>query len=168
MRGVFIQKPLEFRLEVPIEFATQGDTVPVSLTVKNHGSESVALSALSLELALGNLKKVKAKADDAFEELVQSELDQTSVISPGSESSFSWSFALDRNSPISDKNQAPYFLYGNSVVRSHIGQLPLTVTMPGAVPVPPSQAAAATERFDPTASEPLRTSPPTFTVVAPV
>ena len=129
MRGVFIQKPLEFRLEVPIEFATQGDTVPVSLTVKNHGSESVALSALSLELALGNLKKVKAKADDAFEELVQSELDQTSVISPGSESSFSWSFALDRNSPISDKNQAPYFLYGNSVVRSHIGQLPLTVKM---------------------------------------
>jgi hypothetical protein len=127
MRGVSIQKPLEFRLEVPIESATQGDTVPCSVTVKNHGTEPVALSALSLELALGNLKKVKAKADDAFEELMQAELDRTTVVSPGGEASFSWTFALEKNSPISDKTQAPYFLYGNSVVRAELGQLPLTV-----------------------------------------
>ena len=47
-------------------------------------------------------------------------------------------------------------------------RVPLTVTVPGAVPLPASHAAAATERFDPTASEPLSTSPPAFTVVVPV
>jgi hypothetical protein len=129
MRGVLIQKPLEFRLEVPIESATQGDSVPCSVTVKNHGGEPVALSQLSLELALGNLKKVKAKADDAFEGLMQAELDRGSVLTPCGEASFSWTFTLERNAPISDKNQSPYLLYGNSDARGQLGQLPLTVKM---------------------------------------
>ena len=63
MRGVFIQKPLEFRLEVPLDAAIQGEKVPCTVTVTNHGSEPISLSQISLTLALGALKKVKAKAE---------------------------------------------------------------------------------------------------------
>lgn len=129
MRGISIQKPLEFRLEVPVEFVKQGDSVPCSLTVKNHGSEPVALSSLSLRLALGNLKKVKAKGEDAFQDLAQAEVDRAGVIAPGADAAFSWSFAVEKNSPISDKNQSPYLLYGNSDSDAQLGQLPLTVKM---------------------------------------
>jgi hypothetical protein len=129
MRGVTIQNQLEFRLESPIDSATQGELVPCSLTIKNHGSEPVPLNHLSMCLALGNLKKVKAKGDDAFELLVQANVDRSSVLAPGSQSVMSWEFALDRNAPISDKGQSPYLLYGNGESSALLGQLPLTVKM---------------------------------------
>lgn len=108
---------------------SQGDSVPCSVSVTNHGSEPVALTALSLRLALGNLKKVKAKGEDAFRDLAEAELDRSSVVAPGGVASFSWSFAVDKNAPISDKNQSPYLLYGNSDDDAQLGQLPLTVRM---------------------------------------
>lgn len=129
MRGVSIQKPLEFRLEVPIEKATQGDVVSCSVTVKNHGAEPIPLSHLTLQLALGNLKKVRAKADDAFEILSSAELDRSSTVPPGEQLSASWDFTLDRNAPIADKNQSPFLLYGNGESSALLGQLPLTVLM---------------------------------------
>jgi hypothetical protein len=127
MRGVTIQNQLELKLECPIDFATQGDRVPCSLTVKNHGSEPVPLAQLSLELALGNLKKVKAKDADAFESLAEAELDRSLVVAPGAHVTVSWEFALDRNAPISEKNQTPFLLYGNSDTKTSLGQLQLTV-----------------------------------------
>lgn len=129
MRGVTIQNQLELRLECPIEFATQGDRAPCSLTVKNHGSDPVPLAQLSLELALGNLKKVKAKDVDAFESLAQAELDRSLVVAPGGHATASWEFSLDRNAPISEKNQTPFLLYGNSDDKAQLGQLQLTVKM---------------------------------------
>jgi hypothetical protein len=129
MRGVFIQKPLEFRLEVPLETATQGEKVPCVVTVKNHGGDVVPLTQLSLQLSLGNLKKVKAKADDAFETISNGELDRSSSVSPGAQLSFNWDFTLDRNAPISEKNHTPYLLYGNSDQSTLLGQLPLPVKM---------------------------------------
>jgi hypothetical protein len=127
MRGVYIQKPLEFRLEVPLEAATQGERVPCTVTVKNHGSESAPLSQLSLLLALGALKKVKAKAEDAFQVLAQAELDRSQVVHPGDEIVGAWEFQLDRNAPVSDKNQTPFILYGSAEAPSSLGQIPLTV-----------------------------------------
>jgi hypothetical protein len=129
MRSVFIQKPLEFRLEVPLEVATQGEAVPCSLTVTNHGSEPAPLSQFSLRLALGVLKKVKTKAADAFQLLEQGELDRTSVVPPGGQVVSSWQFMLDRNAPLTEKNQTPFLLYGNGEECSTLGQIPLTVTM---------------------------------------
>ena len=87
------------------------------------------LSHLSLELALGVLKKVKAKDEGAFEPLVQAQLDRSVVVSPGMPVAVSWEFELDRNAPISDKNQTPFLLYGNSEQRTLLGNLPLTVKM---------------------------------------
>ncbi len=108
MRSVFIQKPLEFRLEVPLETAVQGQPVPCTLTVKNHGAEPAPLPQLSLVLGLGVLKKVKAKAEDAFEILDRARLDRAQVVVPGGQIVSSWEFTLDRNAPISDKNQNGY------------------------------------------------------------
>ena len=129
MRSVFIQKPLEFRLEVPLETAVQGEAVPCKVTVKNHGAEPAPLSQFSLLLGLGALKKVKAKATDAFEVLHRSELDRSLVVEPNAEIASAWEFRLDRNAPISDKNQTPFLLYGNSEALADLGQIPLTVTM---------------------------------------
>jgi hypothetical protein len=129
MRSVCIQKPLEFRLEVPLEAAIQGEVVPCTLTVRNHGSEPAPLPQLSLRLALGVLKKVKAKADDAFQILDQGELDRTQVVPPQGEVLTTWEFTLDRNAPVSDKNQTPFLLYGNGEEASSLGQIPLTVKM---------------------------------------
>lgn len=129
MRGISIQKPLEFRLEVPIDTVTQGDLLPCSVTVKNHGAEPIPLAHFSLNLALGNLKKVKGKAEDAFDILVRAELDRSLTVAPGEEVSAAWDFTLDRNAPISDKGQSPYLLYGNGESSALLGQLPLTVQM---------------------------------------
>jgi hypothetical protein len=129
MRSVYIQKSLEFRLEVPLEVATQGEAVPCALTVKNHGSEPAPLSQFSLQLALGILKKVKAKAEDAFQILEQGELDRTQIVPPGGQVVSSWQFMLDRNAPLTEKNQTPFLLYGNGQESSTLGQIPLTVTM---------------------------------------
>jgi hypothetical protein len=129
MRSVFIQKPLEFRLEVPLDAAIQGEPVPCTLTVKNHGTEPAPLPQLSLVLGLGVLKKVKAKAEDAFDTLDRAQLDVAQVVLPGAQIVSSWEFTLDRNAPISDKNQTPFLLYGNGESPADLGQIPLTVTM---------------------------------------
>ena len=129
MRSVYIQKPLEFRLEVPLEAAIQGEPVPCRITVKNHGSEPGPLPQFSLVLGLGALKKVKAKAADAFEVLTRAELDRSQVVPANGEIVVSWEFHLDRNAPLSDKNQTPFLLYGNGEAPESLGQIPLTVTM---------------------------------------
>ena len=129
MRSVFIQKPLEFRLDVPLEAAVQGEPVPCTLTVRNHGAEPAPLPQLSLVLGLGVLKKVKAKAEDAFDILDRARLDVAQVVLPGAQIVSSWEFTLDRNAPISDKNQTPFLLYGNGESPADLGQTPLAVTM---------------------------------------
>jgi hypothetical protein len=129
MRSIFIQKPLEFRLEVPIEFGGQGDPAPCTLSVRNHSEERVPLSELSLQLALGDLKKVKAKDAQAFRVLATAELDRSAVLMPNASLSVVWDLVLDINAPITDKAQSLFFLYGNSSSTSLLGQLPLTVKM---------------------------------------
>jgi hypothetical protein len=129
MRGVTIQNPLEFRLESPIETVTQGERVPCVLTVKNHGGEEVRIERLSLELALGVVKKIKAKEEDAFTPLASAEVGRDLAVSATAPVTLSWVFELDRNAPISEKNQSPYLLYGNAETRTLLGNLPLTVKM---------------------------------------
>lgn len=129
MRSVYIQHPLEFRLEVPIESATQGDTVPCTLTIKNHGPEPITIDTPSLQLALRALKKVKAKADDAFEALDRAKLECAQAAAPGAQIVYAWEFKLDRNAPISDKSQTPFLLFGASPEIAKLGQIPLTVKM---------------------------------------
>ena len=127
MRGVFIQDGLEFRLEVTGDDFFQGNAVPCLVSVKSHSDSSRTLSDLRLYLALGNLKKVRAKAQDSFDLISCAEYPPTVELAAGEQKSFSWNFQLDQNCAISDKNQSPYLLYGNSSDASAVGQLPLTV-----------------------------------------
>ena len=106
MRSIFIQTPLEFRLDVPGDTLTQGAEVAAHLTVKNHGAVAASLPELSLRLALGNQKKVKAKDSGAFQVLSEGELERGTEVPPGGELSFSHTFRLDKNSPISDKSKS--------------------------------------------------------------
>lgn len=129
MRGVFFNSGLEFRLEVTGNDFHQGDTVPCVLTVKNHGDSGTELSDLKLQLAVGTLKKVKAKAADAFQILASADTASVTTIGPKSEQTVSWTVELDKNYPITDKNQSLYFLYGNSSDSSAVGQLLLTVAL---------------------------------------
>lgn len=128
MRGITIQSPLEFRLEVLGDSFVQGAQVPCKLSVKNHGTTPAVLGDLSLILAVGNLKKVKAKDAAAFEPLVSAEVERGIEVAPGAECSHDHTFQLDRNVAITDKTQSPYLLYGNSAEPQQLGQLLVTVT----------------------------------------
>ena len=127
MRGLFLQHPLEFRLNVTGDSFSQGAPVPCSLTVKNHGDAPATLEHLSLHLALGNLKKVKAHDNSAFEVLQSADLDRSIQVAPQGETSLPYTFVLDPNAPITDKNQSLYVLYGNTLNAAQLGQLLVTV-----------------------------------------
>ncbi len=127
MRGVFLNPPLEFRLEVPTEDFCQGDVVEGTVSVKNHGTTPMAVPDLCVKLALGDAKKVKAKAEGAFEEIVSAEIEQGVEVGPGASSIQAWSFVLDANCPISDRAQGPYLLFGKASSQASLGHLPLAV-----------------------------------------
>jgi len=127
MRGIHIQSPLEFRLEVTGDTFVQGAEVPCRLTVKNHGQSAASVHDLALELALGSLKKAKAKEDTAFEVIAPGEVERGCEVPPGGELSFLHTFLLDRNAPISDKAQSPFLLYGSGASSAALAQLPLMV-----------------------------------------
>jgi hypothetical protein len=128
MRGITIQPPLEFRLEVTGDSFEQGARVPCSLTVKNHGDTVVTLAAPALVLTEANLKKVKAKDEGAFETVASAELEKGVEVSAKSEVRFEHTFELDKNVAITDKSQSPYLLYGNGSSPASLGQVLLTVT----------------------------------------
>ena len=127
MRGIFIQHPLEFRLEVTGDAFCQGAQVPARLAVKNHGSSPVSLPDLTVRLATGDLKKVKAKDEGAFVDVSSAEIERGSEVAAQAEVFFPCDFTLSPNSPISDRAQSPFLLYGNSSSTSQLGQLLLTV-----------------------------------------
>jgi len=129
MRAVFIQKPLELRVEVPGDQIIQGSAVPCTLSVKNHGDSPFSCHDLTLRLALADLKKIKAKAADACVTLGEAQLDREITIAPGASVSFSWEFAGDRNAPITDKSQSPYLVFGTATEGAVLGQQPITVVM---------------------------------------
>jgi hypothetical protein len=128
MRGVFIQQPFEFRLEVQGEMFVQGSSVPCTLTAKNHGDSVATLDAPKLILTLANLKKIKAKDVSGFEAIIAPELERGVEIGAKSDYAFKHTFELDINSAITDKGQSPYVLYGSSSDVAGLGQLMLTVS----------------------------------------
>ena len=128
MRGLFIQRSLEFRLDVQGDTFEQGQAVACTLRVVNRGSEPATLHSPTLSLVLGDLKAVKAKDPAAFEPIAKAELERGLEIAPGAEISMQHIFNLDQNAPIAEKSKSPYLLYGDSDDVTALGQLPLTVT----------------------------------------
>jgi len=127
VRGVFVKEQLEFRLEVTGDEWRQGDELPCTLSIKNHAASKQSLQDLYLHLACGQMKKVKQREDDAFEVISSAEHALASEIEPGAQESFSWTFQLDKNCPISDKAQSLHLLCGKGDVPNAAGLLPVTV-----------------------------------------
>lgn len=128
MRGVIIENGLELRLEVPGEGFVQGDVVPCTITVKNHSSSPASLSNLSLMLAQGTLKLVKAKDPKAFHEVARATLNAPDEIGVGATAQYQHTFQLSDNCLVSEKNQSLFLIYGSQAGGNSAGQLPLTVT----------------------------------------
>jgi hypothetical protein len=128
MRGVIIENGLELRLEVPGEGFVQGDSVPCTLTVKNHSSSPTSLANLTLTLAQGTLKLVKAKDSKAFQEVALASLNAPEEIQASSTAQFQYTFQLSENCLVSEKNQSLFLIYGSQPGGNSAGQLPLSVT----------------------------------------
>ncbi len=127
MRGLFLQNSMEVRLDVQGDSFEQGQPVPCALTFTNRGAQSVSLLAPTLRLSLGDTKLVKLKDTAAFSELSSAELERGVELEPGAAQTFSHTFQLDENAPISEKAKGPFLLYGELQEGSTLGQLPLTV-----------------------------------------
>jgi hypothetical protein len=128
MRGVIIENGLELKLEVPGDGFIQGESVACSLTVKNHTSSPMSLAHLSLRLAQGTLKLVKAKDPKAFQEVALATLGSPEEIGAGSTAQFSYTFQLQENCLVTEKNQSLFLIYGSQSDGNTGGQLPLSVT----------------------------------------
>lgn len=124
MKGTLFQKPLEFNLEVHGETWNQGSEIQGTLEVTNHGADNVDLSSYGVALALGNMRKVKAKDAEAFA-IEQASNFATSELAPGAKSKLEFRYSLPLNGPISDKTQSPYLVYGN--LENRDGNLKLAV-----------------------------------------
>lgn len=127
MRGVFFNHPLEYRLETPSEDLHQGDMIGGVVVVKNHGTEPIDVAEMCVKLSLGDLKKVKAKAPDAFKDLLTATIEPGLHLDPQESAMRDWAIETDRNCPIADRAQSPYLLYGDASFPQALGHLPLSV-----------------------------------------
>ena len=101
--------------------------MPCVLSVKNHGTAARAPFELRLVAALGDVKKAKSKAADAFDIIAAAQPYPVSELAPRQQSSFSWNYQIDRNCPVSDKGRSLYLLFGAAAEPHLLGQLLITV-----------------------------------------
>ena len=112
MKGTSFQKPLEFNLRVNGESWHQGDQIEGTLTIKNHGLAAVSLTSLKMQLAHGDLKKVRLKTSGGFREIASAQLDLPQCLESSQEITIPWNFQTDRNCPITDTFGSLFLLYG--------------------------------------------------------
>ncbi len=111
MRGVFVHKPLEWQIDVQGESWAQGEIVQGSLSVKNLGSDTLALSGGGVKLALADIKKVHSRASGAFK--VESEaLFTQEALAPGESTTLPFQFTLPPNCAVTDKKASYYVVWG--------------------------------------------------------
>lgn len=127
MRGIFLDKGLEYRLETKEDEWSQGDAVSVTLSVKNHTDQPLSLNYPYIHLASANLKKVHKKEQDAFKAQESINFEEKLELKGGETLSFNHCFNLKPDCPISDKAQSLYLLCGPEELENSIGQLPILV-----------------------------------------
>lgn len=113
MKSTIFLKPMEFGLEALGESWRQGQTIKGSLILKNHGLESVTFPLLKVALAAGKFKKIKSRADLAWEEVSRTIVGNNISINPGSEEGYNFSFNLPEDCPITDKDGSLYLIFSD-------------------------------------------------------
>ncbi len=126
MKGTFFQKPFEFKLSVEGESWRQSQEVSGVLTVKNQGNATLSLDGTRVQLAYGQLRKVRQKSPKAFEILQAETLQGAPTLDPQKEIQLPWKFKTDLNIPISDTGASLFLLYGQLPEQDKMGQLQLT------------------------------------------
>ncbi len=127
MKGTFFQKPLEFGLVIHGESWQQGDHIKGSLIVKNHGPENLDLSATGITLALGNLKKYKAKDPEAFTILGETFFNEGVLVDMGEERTLDWDFQLANDCAITEKTSSLFIICGEKDDYFGGGQMQLQI-----------------------------------------
>jgi hypothetical protein len=125
MKGTFFQRPLEFNILIDGETWNQGDSVQGTLTIKNHGSSPALVNDLRVDLAHGDLKKVRQKSPEAFKSMTTATY--KAEVAPQSSTSFDWKFETDRNCPITDNSGSLFILYGKGTALDQLGHLELAI-----------------------------------------
>jgi hypothetical protein len=127
MKATFIHEQIEYRLEVEGDEKIQGDSLKGVFVLKNHNGTHRTIAAPYVHLAIGEIKKVKERAADAFE-VTSSAGDMRGVeIPPEGETRFPFAFQLERNATITDKAQSVFLLFGSE--EGATGELRVTVRM---------------------------------------
>jgi hypothetical protein len=119
MKGAFFSKPLEWNIETQGESWTQGSPIPGRLSVKNHGSDPVDLSACGVGLAYAEIKKIHARTQGALKFESQKGFEQTQL-PPGETLSLDFALTLAANSPVTDKKATYFLAYGKGFEENHL------------------------------------------------
>jgi hypothetical protein len=118
MKGTFFSRPLEWNIETSGESWQQGESLKGTLKVKNHGIDKIRLEDMGVALAYADIKKVHARADDAFRPELKESFN--GEISPGETAEIIFSFPLGSNSPVTDKRASYYLGFGKNFSESNL------------------------------------------------
>lgn len=110
MKGIFIHDSCEYCIEVKGDSFIPGDLLSVSLSISSRASTSREIPSLLLELVQGDLKKVKAKADDAWRPIAEFSTSLEGTLSSGEQRSVSLEIPLPKNGPITESTKSLYIL----------------------------------------------------------
>lgn len=119
MKGTFFNKPIEWNVETTRESWQQGEKVEGTLTVKNHGTESFALTNAGVGLAFADIKKIHARADGALKRECENGFSADSLHA-GSTVELPFSLTLPANCAVTDKKASFYLTYGRDFSESHL------------------------------------------------
>lgn len=119
MKGTTFNKPLEWNIEAQGESWPQGSLVNGTLTVKNHGTDSLPLTDVGVALAYADIKKIHARADGAMKFEVKKNFD-TQELKSGESQTLSFSLPLPANCPVTDKKASFYLTYGRNFAENHL------------------------------------------------
>ena len=122
MKGTFFAKPLEWNLNITGDAWQQGQVISGEMTLKNHGTETLSLSNVSLSLAQGDIKKVHSRDPKAFK-VIESLPFQIKELAPGATHTQSFQLTLPPNCAVTDKKTSFYIAYG----KEHEANLQLKV-----------------------------------------
>ena len=104
MRGILFDNGVELQLETLQESWTQGDLIEGKVCLIAHSDAVQQSQQVQLKLVYSDIKKVQ----DQESMLILEE----KIISCERQKDVSWSFQLDTNSPISDKKNSFFLIYG--------------------------------------------------------
>jgi len=119
MKGTFFSKPLEWNIETSGEAWQQGETLKGTLTVKNHGTESIDLSGSGVGFGEADIKKVQTRAEGALKPSQSCEFPEK-TLSPGGVANLDFTFQIGPNAAVTDKKSSFYLMYGKNFIETQL------------------------------------------------